>query len=197
MLTLGLGLALFFGTHLLPTATSVRDGMKLRLGKNTYMIVFSVLSLLALVLIAQGYQKLQLMPGKNPVLWSPPAWTKHVNFLLMIFASIALVATYVPSRIHTALKHPMLVAIKIWALAHLLVNGDLAGVVLFTTFLAWAVYDRISLKHRTDGLGPIGTARGGLSGDLIAIGGGLAFYAFMMVYGHAHWIGKALISYTL
>ena len=194
MLLLGLGLALFFTLHLLPTAPAVRDGLKARVGDGAYMALFSVASLVALALIVYGYQKLQLHPGKNPVLWTPPTWTKHIAFALMLPACIFLVAAYVPSRIRTTLKHPMLIAIKTWALAHLLVNGDLAGVVLFTSFLLYAVYDRISLKSRTDGFGPLGRAKGGLSGDIIAVVGGLAFYTFMMVWGHAHLIGKALIS---
>ncbi len=194
MLPLGLGLALFFAIHLLPTQTAMRDGLKARLGSGTYMALFSVLSLIALGVIVYGYQKLQLHPGKNPILWTPPSWAKHITFLLMIPASIFLVAAYVPSRIRTALKHPMLIAIKTWALAHLIANGDLGGVVLFTSFLLYAVYDRISLKSRTDGQGPLGAAKGGLQGDIIAVIGGLAFYAFMMLWGHQNLIGKALIA---
>ena len=194
MLLLGLGLALFFAVHLLPTNPALRDGLKARFGDGAYKGLFSVISLVGLVIIVLGYQKLQLHPGKNPILWTPPAFMKHIAFLLMIPASILLVAAYVPSRIHTTLKNPMLIAIKTWALAHLLVNGDLAGMVLFTSFLLYAVYDRISLKSRTDGRGPLGNAKGGLSGDIIAVVGGLLFYTFMMLWGHSHLIGKALIS---
>jgi uncharacterized membrane protein len=194
MLPLGLGLALFFAIHLLPTQPAMRDGLKARLGNGVYMALFSVVSLVGLAMIVYGYQKLQLHPGKNPILWTPPVWAKHITFLLMIPASIFLVSAYVPSRIRTALKHPMLVAVKTWALAHLIVNGDLGGVVLFTSFLLYAVYDRISLKSRTDGLGPLGNAKGNLQGDIIAVVGGLAFYAFMMLWGHQNLIGKALIA---
>jgi uncharacterized membrane protein len=194
MLLLGLGLVLFFALHLLPTQPAVRDGFVSRLGETTYKGLFSVLSLVALAVIVFGWQKLQVNPGKNPQLWVPPTWAKHVSFLLMIPASIFLVAAYVPSRIRTALKHPMLVAIKTWALAHLIANGDLAGMVLFTSFLLYAVYDRISLKTRTGGLGPLGSAKGGLSGDIIAVVGGLAFYTLMMLWGHQALIGKALIA---
>jgi uncharacterized membrane protein len=198
MLLLGLGLVSFFAIHLLPTAPATRDGLVERFGKGAYMAAFSLLSLAALALIVYGYHKLQLNPGKNPVLWTPPTWAKHISFLLMIPASIFLVAAYVPSRIRTALKHPMLVAIKTWALAHLIANGDLGGMVLFTSFLLYAVYDRISLKRRpVGGFGPLGAAKGGLGGDIIAVVGGLAFYAFMMLWGHPHLIGKALIAASL
>ena len=109
---------------------------------------FAVVSLIGFALIVLGFHKLQLHPGKNPQLWDPPMWTRHIALALMLPAMIALVAAYVPSHIHTMLKHPMLVAIKIWALAHLLANGDLASLVLFGSFLAFAVYDRISVKRR-------------------------------------------------
>jgi len=198
MLTMGLGLVIFFAIHLLPTTTDARNGLVQRFGKGAYMGLFSLVSLAGLALIIYGYYKLQLHPGKNPILWTPPAFMKHITFALMVPACIFLVAAYVPSRIRTAVKHPMLIAIKTWALAHLLVNGDLAGMVLFTSFLLYAVYDRISLKSRvTGGLGPLGTASGGLTGDIIAVVGGLAFYAFMMLWGHAHLIGKALIAMQL
>ena len=65
-------------------------------------------------------------------------------------ASIAVVAAYIPGNIKRVLKHPMLVGVKTWAVAHLCANGDLGGIILFGSVLAWAVYDRISLKHRTD-----------------------------------------------
>jgi uncharacterized membrane protein len=194
MLILGLGLLLFFAVHLVPTSPATRAGLAARFGENAYKGAFSLLSLLGLIIIVYGYHKLQLNPGKSPDLWTPPTWAKHVSFLLMIPAMIALVAAYVPSRIRTALKHPMLVALKIWALAHLIANGDLGSVVLFTSFLLFAIYDRISLKRRSDGLGPLGNAKGGAIGDAIAIVGGLAAYAFMMVWGHQHLIGKALIA---
>ena len=196
MLLLGLGLAVFFAVHLLPTMPDVRAGLVERMGKGAYAGLFSFLSLAGFALICYGYAHLQQVPGKNPILWTPPTWTKHIAFALMIPACIFLVAAYVPSRIRTALKNPMLIAIKIWALAHLLANGDLAGMVLFTSFLLFAVYDRISLKSRSDGLGPLGAKTGGLAGDITAVLGGLLFYAFMMAYGHPVLIGKALVSFS-
>jgi uncharacterized membrane protein len=194
MLLLGLGLALFFAIHLVPTAPGFRASLVTRFGENAYKGAFTVLSLAGLVLIVYGYHKLQLNPGKNPQLWVPPTWAKHVSFLLMIPASIFLMAAYVPSRIRTTLRHPMLIAIKTWALAHLIANGDLGGVVLFTSFLLFAIYDRISLKQRPAALGPLGARQGGLMGDVLAIGGGLGLYAIMLLWGHQALIGKALIA---
>lgn len=196
MLLLALGLVLFFAIHLLPSSPGLRDGLIERFGKGPYLAVFSLAALLAFALVVYGFAHVTdpRLAGKNPQLWVPPVWMKHVAFLLMLPACIFLVAAYTPSRIRTALKHPLLVAIKTWALAHLLVNGDLAGVVLFSSFLLFAVYDRITLKRRPDRQGPLGKATGGLSGDIVAVAGGLAFYAFMLLWGHAHLIGKPLIA---
>ena len=193
MLLLIVGLIIFFGIHLVPTNPGLRASLRDRFGATPYRIAFSLVSLVGLVLIIVGYHKLQLLPGKNPQLWVPPTWTKHVAFALMLPALILLVAAYVPSRIRTAAKHPMLLAIKIWALAHLLANGSLGALVLFLSFLAFAVYDRISVKHRAAS-GPLGAKTGSMGGDLIAVLGGTALYAFMLLYGHQALINKALIA---
>jgi uncharacterized membrane protein len=154
------------------------------------------LSLLGFALIIIGYHKLQLLPGKNPQLWVPPTWTKHIAFTLMLPAMILLVATYIPSRIRTAAKHPMLLAIKIWALAHLIANGTLGALVLFLSFLAFAVYDRISVKKRA-AAGPLGNRTGGIGGDITVLVVGTVLYAFMLLYGHQALINKALIAFRI
>ncbi len=138
MLLLVLGLIVFFAIHFVPTSPDIRNGLVERFGAGTYKLAFSVISLLGFALIVIGYHKLQLSPGKNPVLFSPPEWTRHIAYLLMLPSMIFLVAANVPSRIRTAVKHPMLLAVKLWALAHLLVNGDLGSLLLFGSFLAYA-----------------------------------------------------------
>ena len=193
MMLLVLGIAVFLGIHLLPTQPDLRDGLAARLGAGTYKAAFAVLSAVGLVLIGLGYHKLQLMPGKNPQLWIPPVAMRHVAATLMLPAMILLVAAYIPSRIRTAVKHPMLAAVKLWALAHLLANGDLAGLVLFGSFLAWAIYDRISVKKRS-ALGPLGSAQGGLGGDVAAILVGTALYAVLILGGHYWLVGKAPLA---
>jgi uncharacterized membrane protein len=195
MLLLCLGLVLFFAVHLVPTVAELRRGLVERYGEGPFKAAFSLISLVGLALIVFGYHKMQVMPDKDPVLWTPPEWTRPVAFVLMIPAMILLVAAYVPSRIRTAAKHPMLAAIKIWALAHLLANGDLASLVLFGGFLAYAVYDRISVKRRAT-MGPLGTASGGPLNDVIVIGVGLALYAFMLLWGHGLLIGVPLLSFS-
>lgn len=192
MLPLILGLLLFFAVHLVPTSPSLRAGLVERFGEPAYKIGFAVLSLIGFVLIVVGYHKLQVMPGKNPVLWDPPTWTRHIAFLLMVPAMILLVAAFVPSRIRTAAKHPMLAAIKFWAAGHLLANGDLASILLFGSFLAYAVYDRISVKQRVV-MQPSAPADAGWLNDALVVAGGLALYVFMLTIGHARLIGVPLL----
>jgi uncharacterized membrane protein len=192
MLLLTLGLLLFLAIHLVPTSPSLRDGLIERFGAGAYRIAFSVVSLIGFVLIVAGYHKLQMMPGKNPVLFDPPSWTRHIAFLLMVPAMILIVAAFVPSRIRTAAKHPMLAAIKLWALAHLLVNGDLGSLLLFGSFLAFAVYDRISVKRRPGVTVP--PVPGSPINDVLVVVAGLALYAVLMFGGHGALIGVPLTS---
>jgi uncharacterized membrane protein len=184
LLVMILGLLIFFGIHILPTQVELRNGLVHRFGRAAYMGLFSLVSAIGLALIVLGYAKLHGGPvGKNPELWSPPYWLRHITMLLLIPSMILLVATYVPSRIRTAARHPMLAAIKLWALGHLLVNGDLASILLFGSFLAYAVYDRISVKHR-QASGPLGDRKGGLPGDIIVVVGGLALYVALVFFLH-------------
>ncbi|CFW97583.1 NnrUfamily protein [Candidatus Filomicrobium marinum] len=193
MMLLIAGLALFFAIHLVPTNRPLRDGLAVRFGEMGYKGVFSIVALIGFVMIVLGFAKMQAMLGsKNPILWYPPTWTRHVAFTLMLPAMILLVAAYIPSRIRAAVKHPMLVAIKIWALAHLLANGDVASIVLFGSFLAYAVYDRISLKHR--GNMGAGGANAPVINDVLVVVLGLGLYAAMLFWGHAWLIGVPLVG---
>jgi uncharacterized membrane protein len=189
MMVLIVGLILFLGIHLLPTSPELRAGLQERMGTNVYKAVFSLLSLAGFIIIVLGYHKLQLHPGKNPILWNPPEWTRHFAAGLMLPAMVLLVAALIPSRIRTTIRHPMLSAIKIWALAHLIANGDLGGVLLFGSFLAFAVYDRISVKRRGT-LGPLGdTKPTSVINDVIVVVLGVALYAALLFGGHAWLIG--------
>lgn len=189
MMLLIVGLIIFLGIHLLPTSPAIRDGLSARLGANTYKAVFSVLSLAGLVVIVLGYHKMQLNPGKNPVLFDPPEWTRHVAMALMLPSMILLVAANIPSRIRSAVRHPMLMAIKLWALAHLLANGDVASLLLFGSFLAFAVYDLISVKKR-GALGPLGAkAPSSAMNDILVVAIGTALYFALLYGGHAWLIG--------
>lgn len=184
-----LGLIIFFGSHLVPVFTALRESLVKPLGRSGFMIAFSIASIVGLVLIVKGYQSAQAV---NFEIWSPPVWTAHISVLLMLFAMIALAAAYIPSHLRTMLKHPMLVAIKIWALAHLIANGDFVSMLIFGSFLAYAVIDRISVKRR-GALGPLGTVQGGMSGDIAAIVVGAGAYALFLFYAHLHLFGVAPI----
>jgi uncharacterized membrane protein len=125
--------------------------------------------------------------------WSPPAFLRHLNLALMLPAVILVVASYLRGRIYTAVKHPMLAGVKLWAFGHLLANGDLGGIILFGSFLAWAVFDRISLKRRTDaGAPPIPV--GGITNDVIAVVVGFVAYLALAFAFHPVVIGVPVIG---
>ena len=184
------GLVLFLGIHTLPMVPATRNGLVSRLGETGYKGLFTLLSFVGLGLIVYGYGVARFEGA--PVLYEPPFWLRHVTMLFMIPVFIFLVAAYVPSRIKTTLKHPMLVAVKLWAFAHLIANGDLASVLLFGGFLAWAVADRISVKRRGPGAGQIGalaSAKPGKYSDLVVILLGLVLYGLFVWKLHALLIG--------
>lgn len=193
MLLMTIGLALFVGVHLVPTQVDLRRELGNRFGEKAFKAVFSVVSLIGFALIVYGYGKLQALPGKNPQLWAPPAWGRHAAFALLLPAMVLLVAANVRSHIRNLVQHPMLLAIMLWALAHLLANGRLGSTVLFGTFLLWAIYDYVSVKQRK-AMGPLGSARGTLAGDAIAIAGGCGFYGFLLYWGHGKLIGVPLLG---
>lgn len=189
MMMLIVGLIVFLGVHLLPTSPPIRDGLVARFGPNVYKGIFSVLSLIGFIIIVMGYHKMQLNPGKNPVLFVPPAWMSHITLALMLPAMILLVASQIPSRIRSAVKHPMLLAIKLWALGHLLANGDVASLLLFGSFLAYAVYDLISVKQR-GAAGPLGAKQpSSILNDVLVVALGAGLYVWMLYGGHAWLIG--------
>ena len=168
-----LGLVLFFGVHTLTTQREVRARVIAFSGGGGYKIGYSLVSALGLVLIVWGFAHYRASGMWE--IWTPPTALKHLTAALMLPAVILVVASYIRGRIYTRLKHPMLTGIKLWAAAHLLANGDLGSIILFGSFLGWAVFDRISLKHRADsGAPPIPV--GGPSNDLIAVAVGLVAY---------------------
>jgi len=185
MLYLILGLVLFLGMH---SVEIVPPGMRAnaiaRMGERPWKALYALISLVGFVLIIWGYG----MARQEPVLlYAPPVWMRHLSALIMLPVFPLLLAAYLPGRIKTALKHPMLAAVKFWALAHLLANGMLADVLLFGSFLAWAVADRISFKRRV--VRPIRTAPPGKMNDVIAVVGGLAIYVMFVMGLHARLFG--------
>jgi uncharacterized membrane protein len=147
MTLLLLGLALFLGVH---STRIVAEGWRTatiaRVGEKPWKVIYSLLSIAGFVLLVIGYGAARQSPV---VLFAPPIWTRHLAALLTIPAFVLLVAAYVPGNaIKRAIGHPMMAGVKIWALAHLLANGTLADVLLFGTFLAWAVLGFIAARRR-------------------------------------------------
>jgi len=179
------GLILFFGMHCLPLFPARKTAWVEKLGPNGYRGAFSLVSAIGLALIIYGYGAAR---AEGPVfVYDPPIWLRHVTMLFMVPVFIFLVAAYVPCRIKAALKHPMLVAVKLWAFSHLLANGDLPSVLLFGSFLVWAVADRISVKRRAPAV--VATRQPGRYSDIAVILAGLLLYGVFAWKLHVLLIG--------
>ncbi len=188
-----LGLVVLIGAHAFVTMRGARAAAIARIGEWPYKGLFSLVSLIGLVLIVIGFGQYRATGWID--VWDPPAWTRHVAAPLVWLAFIGVAAAYVPGNIKLRLKHPMLAGIKLWAFAHLIANGDLGSIVLFGAILAWAVFDRISLKHRADAGGPA-IPQGGWKNDAVAIvAGTIVFLAFGYVF-HPLWIGVPVFGKT-
>lgn len=191
LLVMILGLILFLGVHTLTTRRKLRARVIASTGEGGYKMGYALASFAGLALIIWGFALYRATGWIN--VWNPPTALRHLSVALMLPAVILVVASYIRGRIYTTLKHPMLTGIKLWAAAHLLANGDLGSIVLFGSFLAWAVYDRISLKHRSDaGAPPIPV--GGPGNDLIAIAVGVVAYLALAFAFHPVVIGVPVVG---
>jgi uncharacterized membrane protein len=187
-----LGLVIFFGVHSVSIVNDPwRDRMAAKVGEWTWKGLYALVAIAGFALIVWGYGLARLDPV---VVYTPPDWLHPVAMVLLVPVFPLLLAAYLPGRIQTAAQHPMLVATKLWAVAHLLANGTLADVVLFGAFLVWAVVDRLSMKHRTQR--PIPGIPPTRANDLIAVVGGLALYAAFVLWLHGWLIGVSLIERT-
>jgi len=182
-----LGLVLFLGVHSVRIfANDWREARVARLGLLPWKGVYALISVAGLGLIVWGYGLARADPV---VLWMPPAWTRHLAALLTLPAFILLVAAYLPgSHIKAKIGHPMVAGVKIWALAHLLANGNLADVVLFGAFLVWAVASFVSSRRRDRIAGRSYVAEG-WSRDAAVAGIGLLAWALFALWGHSWLIG--------
>jgi uncharacterized membrane protein len=187
------GLVVFFAVHSIAIVNEPwRDRMAGRMGEVPWKGLYGLVSLLGLVLIVCGFGLARQQPI---VLYTPPTWLHHVTALLMIPVFPLLLAAYLPGRIQAAAKHPMLAAVKLWAFAHLLANGRLADVLLFGSFLAWAVVDRISMKYRLQR--PVPHLPPSKANDVIAIVGGLALYVVFVLWLHRWLFGVSPIGQAM
>jgi uncharacterized membrane protein len=190
MAVLILGLILFLGIHSVSIINSQwRTDVVARFGEIPWKAGYGLVALLGFYLIVSGYAMARMSPI---VIYEPPIWMRHISLLLMLPVFTLLLAAYLPGRIQSATKHPMLLAVKIWATAHLLANGTVADLLLFGTFLAWAIADRISLKRRVTPT--IYGAPASPVNDAIAIVGGIALYLLFMFWLHRALMGVAPIG---
>jgi uncharacterized membrane protein len=181
-----IGLGLFLGAHGFVTLRAPRAAVIARIGEWPYKGLMGLVSLVGLIVIGYGFARYRATDWIQ--VWSPPRWTYHITELLMWPASICVVAAYARGNIWRRLKHPMLVGVKTWAVAHLISNGDLGSIVLFGSVLAWAVYDRITLKRRSDPGAP-SIPVGGLRNDIIALVIGTLLYLALGLVFHPLVVG--------
>ncbi len=182
-----LGLLIFLGIHSLRIfADAWRTRMIARLGTNGWKGLYVLASIVGFVLIVWGFGLARAQPL---LLYVPPPWLKHLNALFTLAAFVLVVAAYVPrNHLKATLGHPMLVGVKVWAFGHLLATGFLHDVVLFGSFLIWAVVD-FAVSRRRDRLAATTYPAGTLKGDAIALVIGAAAWALFAFWLHARWIG--------
>jgi uncharacterized membrane protein len=190
MALLLLGLLLFIGAHSISIAsTAIRDRLVARLGEGPWKGLYSLVSLAGLVAIVWGYGSARQDPT---ILYAPPTALRHAAILLLLPVFPLFVATYLPGRIQTAVRHPTLVATQLWGGAHLLANGTLADVVLFGSFAGWAFLDMRSMRHRIPRA--IAKAPPSKANDAIAVSVGLAIYVAIVFWLHAWLIGVPVFT---
>ena len=185
-----LGLAVFFGVHCISlVALNWRNRVAERLGKTIWQGIYAIVSLAGFYLLVTGYGAAR---ASDVVLYAPPPAFRYIAALLMLPAFSLALASVIPGRIRTAAQHPLLLATMLWAAAHVLTNGSLADLLLFGTFLVWAVAVRMSLQHRP--ARPIRVLPSSPANDVIVVGGGLALYVIFILWLHARWFGVAPLA---
>lgn len=177
------GLALFFGVHTIPMFPSFRESLEARLGAIGFKGIYTLISLAGFALILFGMSRATFRS-----VFTPPAWGAGIANLVMPVAFCLLVAAYVPNNFRRVIRHPMLSGVLLWALAHLIANGDVASILLFGSFAAYSVADILSVNRRT----PAPTVvRQPLGMDVIVLV--IGFAAFWVVrHFHAPLFGVAV-----
>jgi uncharacterized membrane protein len=192
LLVLILGLVLFLGAHSVRVfGEDWRRGAMARVGEGRWKGIYSLVSILGFVLIIWGYA---MARPDSPVLFEPPVWLKHIAILLNLVAFILLGAFIAPAgRIKARLGHPMILAVKVWAFAHLLANGRLAELVLFGAFLGWSIIDYAASRRRDRAAGVVHVA-GPARNDAIAVGVGVVIWAAIVWRLHLWLIGVSPLA---
>jgi uncharacterized membrane protein len=187
-----LGLVLFLGAHVFVSLRAERAKFIERFGDKAYKWMISLVSAAGILIAGWGFG-LYRATGWVDV-WYPPSWTRHVAVALIWPAIICIMAAFLQGKIKKTLKHPMIVGVKLWAVAHLITNGDLGSIILFGSILVWAVYDRTSFKFRTDdGASPLaGVLPAGMSDttkDVLAVVIGTLIYLLLGFWFHPAVVG--------
>ena len=185
------GLVVFIGAHVFVTMRDQRAALIGRIGEGPYKGLLALASIIGLIVIGYGFGEYRATDWID--VWYPPRWTFYITEFLMWPASIFVVAAYIRGNIWRTLKHPMLVGVKTWAVAHLISNGDLGSILLFGSFLLWAGYDRMTLKHRADAGAPTIPA-GGHRNDIIALVVGTVLYVVLGLVFHPLVVGRAVFG---
>ncbi len=175
------GATVFFGLHLFAALRPRSPGrdLRVRMGEGPYMGLFALVSLAGFALMLWGYG----LARPAEVVFTPPVWGRHLNYVLMIPAFILLAAAYAPPGwIKRWTGHPMVLAVAIWAGGHVLANGDAASLILFGAFLGYALVSRAAAAMRGDRGGAL--ARPRPLGDVLAVGAGCAAYAVTLIWLH-------------
>lgn len=183
------GIVIFFGVHLFSAFRSREPGKDLRqkLGYVPFMGLYSLVAIFGFVLIVWGFGESR----PATIIWQLPTGLQHLNMLFQLIALPVLMAAYMPTgHIKKTLKHPMLVAVKVWALGHLLANGELNSIILFGSFLAYGVIDRIAVKKRGDN-GPPAHVKPNIMGDVLSVVVGLGAYGAIAFWLHPILFGVA------
>lgn len=186
------GLVLFLANHMIRViAPAFRQGMIDRIGLGAWRGLYSVVSLVALVMVAYGFDQARATTG---MLWNPPAFLSHITLTLMVIATILFVASLLPAgHIRARAKHPMVLSVKIWALAHLIANGETTSVILFAALLAWAGILFMSYRRREAAGEIVRPVFVSAIWDVASVVIGLAVYAAIVLYLHEWLIGVAPI----
>jgi uncharacterized membrane protein len=187
MTLLIVGVVLFFGVHSLRIfADGWRTAQIARLGEGPWKGLYSLASIVGVVLLVWGFGRAR---AATVVLWSPPFWTHYVAAVLTLIAFVLVVVAYVPgTRIKSKLHHPMVLGVKVWAFAHLISNGTLADVVLFGSFLVWAIADFASARRRDRTAGTVYPA-GTIRKDAVAVVIGVVAWAVFAFWLHGWLFG--------
>ena len=183
------GLIVFLGIHSVRMfAPAIRTNVIEARGENAWKGIYTLISFAGLALMIWGYGQARL---DNSYFYSPPLGLMHLQLLLMVPVMILLVASQLPAgKIKKAVKNPMLIAVKLWAIGHLLVNGDLASILLFGGFLVWAVFLVINTKKRGETMPEETVVRS----DIIAVVAGVVLWAAFAFWLHEWLIGVPAIA---